>query len=302
MERLEDLLVFVRAADNGSLSAAARELDLTPAVASAALKRLETALETRLLARSTRSLRLTPDGERYLAFARRGLAELASGRAAIAQGKNLIGGNLSLSIPSDLGRHVLVPWLDEFQLRHPQVRLQIRISDRLADMFRQSVDVVIRYGEPDDSSLVALPLTLDNHRVLCGAPAYLAKHGTPQVPDDLAGHNCLCFMLGESIYDHWRFGSRSGAPYTVAVSGDRVSDDAELVRRWAVEGWGLAYKSRLDVLQDLRARRLVAVLADYASEPYPLYLLCPHRLMVSPTVNTLRDFLSGKIAELLGPA
>jgi len=298
MERLEDLLIFVSTADNASMSAAARELDITPAVASAALKRLEAALETRLLVRSTRSLRLTPDGERYLAFARNALAELAAGKTAIAQGKNLIGGNLSLSIPSDLGRHVLMPWLDEFQTRHPQVRLQIRISDRLDDMFRQSVDIVIRYGKPADSTLVALPLAVDNQRVLCGAPAYFAEHGKPIVPDDLIKHNCLCFMLGESMYNDWRFGVGDAAQ-TVSVHGDRICDDAELVHRWAVEGRGLVYKSRLDVLDDLRAGRLIGVLTDYATEPYPLYMLCPHRLMVSPTVNTLRDFLLKKIETLL---
>jgi len=298
MERIEDLQIFVRTADNASMSAAARELDITPAVVSVALKRLETALETRLLVRSTRSLRLTPDGERYLIFARKALAELAAGKTAMAQGKNLIGGNLSLSIPSDLGRHVLMPWFDEFQNLHPQVRLQIRISDRLADMFRQNVDIVIRYGQPADSALVALPLAVDNQRVLCGAPAYFAQYGKPVAPDDLIKHNCLCFMIGDSLYNDWRFGMGDAAQ-TVCVNGDRISDDAELVHRWAVEGRGLVYKSRLDVLDDLRAGRLIGVLTHYATEPYPLYMLSPHRLMVSPTVSMFRAFLLKKIDALL---
>jgi len=294
MERLEDLLIFVRTADAGSLSAAARDLDLTPAAASGALKRLEDALQTRLLARSTRSLRLTPDGERYLDYARNALATLAAGKDALAHGKQLIGGTLSLSVPSDLGRHVLLPWLDEFQNTHPRVRLQIRISDRLADMFRQSVDLVIRYGKPEDSSLVALPLAPDNIRVLCAAPSYLERHGAPASIAALSEHNCLCFMTGESVYDHWRLGQGEHTR-TVAVAGNRVSDDAELVRRWALAGHGIAYKSRLDIQHDLNAGRLVRLLGDTASESYPLYLLCPHRRMVSPTVETLRSFLAEKI-------
>lgn len=297
MERLEDLRIFVLTADSGSLSGAARELDITPAAASAALKRLEAALQTRLLARSTRSLRLTPDGERYLDYARNALGALAAGKDALAHGKQRIGGNLSLSVPSDLGRNVLLPWLDLFQQEHPQVRLQIRISDRLADMFRQPVDVVIRYGKPEDSTLVALPLAPANIRVLCAAPAYLARHGTPTTVEALAAHNCLCFMANETIYDQWRFGTGEQAR-TVGVAGDRVSDDAELVRRWAVAGCGIAYKSRLDIMEDLRCARLVRLLEDAASEPYPLYLLCPHRHMVSPTVETLRRFLGEKIAAL----
>lgn len=295
MERLEDLRIFVLTADSDSLSAAARELDITPATASAALKRLEDALQTRLLARSTRSLRLTPDGERYLDYARNALSALAAGKDALAHGKQRIGGNLSLSIPSDLGRNVLLPWLDAFQHEHPQVRLQIRISDRLADMFKQPVDVVIRYGMPEDSTLIALPLAPANIRVLCAAPSYLQRRGTPAAVEELATHNCLCFMTSETIYDQWRFGNGEHA-CTLGVAGDRVSDDAELVRRWAVAGHGIAYKSRLDILDDLHSKRLVRLLGDTASEPYPLYLLCPHRRMVSPTVETLRSFLAGKLA------
>jgi DNA-binding transcriptional LysR family regulator len=297
MERLEDLRIFVLTADSGSLSSAARELDITPAAASAALKRLEAALQTRLLARSTRSLRLTPDGQRYLDYARNALGALAAGKDALARGKQRIGGNLSLSVPSDLGRNVLLPWLDLFQQEHPQVRLQIRISDRLADMFRQPVDVVIRYGKPEDSTLVALPLAPANIRVLCAAPAYLARHGTPTTVEALAAHNCLCFMANETIYDQWRFDTGDQSR-TVGVSGDRVSDDAELVRRWAVAGCGIAYKSGLDIMEDLRCARLVRLLEDTASEPYPLYLLCPHRHMVSPTVETLHSFLGERIAAL----
>ena len=121
MVRFEDLRIFVSAADHGSFSAAARELDLTPAVASAALKRLELTLETRLFVRSTRSLRLTADGERYLEYARSAIATLDAGRNALARDKTAISGTLSISVPSDLGRNVLLPWLDEFQRRHPRV-------------------------------------------------------------------------------------------------------------------------------------------------------------------------------------
>ena len=195
MLRFEDLRIFVAAADHGSFSAAARELDLTPAVASAALKRLELTLETRLFVRSTRSLRLTSDGERYLEYARAALSTLQAGQNALARDKTAISGTLSVSIPSDLGRNVLLPWLDEFQLRHPRVSFHVRISDRLADLYRQPVDIALRYGTPNDSSLVALPLGEHNRRVVCASPAYFARHGMPQAPADLRRHNCLCLSL-----------------------------------------------------------------------------------------------------------
>lgn len=296
MLRFEDLRIFVAAADHGSFSGAARELDLTPAVASAALKRLELTLETRLFVRSTRSLRLTSDGERYLEYARAALSTLQAGQNALARDKTAISGTLSVSIPSDLGRHVLLPWLDAFQLRHPRVSFQVRISDRLADLYRQPVDIALRYGTPNDSSLVALPLGEHNRRVVCASPAYFARHGVPQAPADLRRHNCLCFVLGESLHDRWTF-ERGGASQVVPVKGDRVGDDGDLVRRWALAGHGVAYKSRYDVLADLRAGRLVEALSDYGSEPSPLYLLCVHRMLLSPTVKRLREFLQARLRD-----
>lgn len=290
MVRFEDLRIFVSAADHGSFSAAARELDLTPAVASAALKRLELTLETRLFVRSTRSLRLTSDGERYLEYARSAISTLEAGKNAMARDKTAISGTLSVSIPSDLGRNVLLPWLDDFQHQHPRVSFQVRISDRLADLYRQPVDIAIRYGTPNDSALVALPLAERNRRVVCASPAYLARHGVPQAPADLRRHNCLSFVLGETLHDRWTF-DREGTSTTVPVKGDRVGDDGDLVRRWALAGHGVAYKSRYDVLSDLRAGRLVELLPDYVTEPSPLYLLCVHRMLLSPAVKRMREFL-----------
>ncbi|RKP51818.1 LysR family transcriptional regulator [Pararobbsia silviterrae] len=298
MVRLEDLVIFVSAADRGSLSAAARQLDVSPAVASAALKRLEAEVGARLLARSTRSLRLSPDGERYLKFARGALAEVEAGRMAVARGRQTIGGELSLSIPSDLGRHVLIEWLDEFQARHRDVRLQIHIGDRVADMFKESVDVAVRYGVPEDSTLIVLPLAHTNRRVLVASPAYLARYGRPEHPDDLAHHNCLRFALSETVHSRWTF-RRGEQSSVVTVDGDRVSDDGEIVRRWAVMGHGIAYKSRIDVLEDVRAGRLEAILSDYEAEVAPLNLVCAHRLMLSPTVNALRELLVERVQRYL---
>ncbi|TDG09855.1 LysR family transcriptional regulator [Paraburkholderia guartelaensis] len=298
MIRLEDLVIFISAADNGSLSAAARQLDLTPAVTSAGLKRLETELGTRLLARSTRSLRLTPDGERYLEYARGVMEQVEAGQNAVAHGRKMIGGTVSLSIPSDLGRNVLAPWLDDFQAQHPDVSFQVHIGDHVTDMFRSPVAVAVRYGVPEDSSLVALPLAPDNRRVLCAAPGYFARHGKPATPADLSRHNCLRFALSDTLHDRWTF-HRGDEASVVNVHGNRSSDDGELVRRWAVAGHGLAYKSRLDVLADIKAGRLETALDAFQGEGAPLHLVCAHRTMLSPTVNALRDWLRDRIAAFL---
>jgi DNA-binding transcriptional LysR family regulator len=296
MIRLEDLVIFVSAADNGSLSAAARQLDLTPAVASAGLKRLEAELGVRLLARSTRSLRLTADGERYLDFARSAIEQLEAGQHAVAHGRKTIGGPVSLSMPSDLGRNVLNGWLDEFQAQYPAVSLQVRIGDHVADMFRTPIGLAIRYGVPEDSSLVALPLAPYNRRVLCASPAYFARHGRPATPADLGRHNCLRFALSDMLHDRWTF-YRAGEPVVVSVHGNRSSDDGELVRKWALAGLGIAYKSRLDVLADLKTGSLEAALDDYQTESAPLHLVCAHRAMLSPTISALRDFLQQRFAD-----
>ncbi len=297
MIRPDDLTVFVQATDAGSLSAAARELGLTPAVASSAIRRLEQALGRRLFVRSTRSLRLSDDGERYLPHARLTLQSLEDGRHALEHGRGEIAGELRLSAPSDLGRHLLLSWLDAFQLEHPRLSLQLRVSDRLADLYRQPLDLAIRYGVPADSSLVAQPLAPDNRRVLCAAPGYLARYGMPAAPEDLRKHRCLRYVWGDGVHERWSFHLPRGVQ-TVEVEGDRISDDADVVRRWAIAGHGLVYKSRLDVAGDLHAGRLKQVFPTAHGEPAPLHLVCAHRSLLSPLVQRLRDFLRERCAAV----
>lgn len=291
MARSDDLRLFLRIVRAGSVSAAARQLDMTPAAASAALKRLERALEAPLFVRSTRSLRLTAEGETFLPYCTQAVQALDDGREAMASGRAALRGTLLVSAPSDLGRNALSGWLDAFQARFPGLRLRLHLSDRLSDLYREPVDVALRYGLPPDSSLVALPLAPDNVRVLCAAPAYLARHGPVTHPAQLVDHNCLCFMLGEDVHDRWRFFGADGER-SVDVRGDRVSDDGDVVRRWALAGEGIACKSALDIADDLVAGRLVALCPGWRGEPTPLNLLCADRRRLSASVRELRTFLA----------
>lgn len=290
MLRTDDLQVFVLTAELGSLSAAARRLELSPAVASAALKRLEAGLGCRLLVRSTRSLRLTAEGEQYLPHARSALQNLLEGQQLLAGGKATISGLLQLSAPSDFGRNVLLPWLDAFQLRYPLLTLRLLLADRNADLFRQPVDIALRYGQPEDSSLVALPVAAANRRVLCAAPGYIAAHGAPASLGDLADHNCLRYMLAGRVHERWCFhdGRRT---LEQTVKGDRISDDADVVRRWALAGRGIVYKSWLDVAQDVEAGRLIVLLPQLRGEGAPLNLICAHRAQMGETLRLLREHL-----------
>jgi len=302
MKALSDLDIFVRTADNGSLSATARALDMTPAATSAALKRLEAELGTTLFWRSTRSLRLTPDGEQFLEQCRPALVALQQASENIAAGGNALRGVLKLSAPSDLGRNVLLPWLDEFQAMHPQVDIWLQLSDRVANVYSDPVDAAFRYGKPPDSSLVALPVAMANNRVLCASPSYIARRGAPATPHALTEHDCLCFMFGEDIHDRWRFSRQGETEIMVRVKSVNVSNDGDAVRRWALLGKGIAYKAAFDVSADLAAGRLQALCTDWHTEHVPLYLIVPGRRQLTGLVRGLRDFIAQRAATLFGDA
>ena len=296
MTRLIDLELFVSTVESGSLSSAARRFGMSPATASASLKRLEETLGGRLFVRSTRSQRLTVEGEVFLDHCQQALQALNDGRAAVSTGLSVVKGVLQLSLPSDLGRNVLLPLIDDFQSRHPLLQIRLHCSDRVADVYRQPVDIALRYGEQPDSRLIALPIALTNRRVLCAAPSYIHRYGIPAQPSDLIEHNCLIYQLSDQFHNRWTF-SRDGINTSVLVRGDRTSDDGEIVRRWAVAGYGIAYKSALDVTTDLREGRLVELCSEWNTEAAPLNLICTDRRQLNPAVQLLRAFLVEKLAD-----
>lgn len=301
MNALRDFELFLLVADCGSLSAAARRLDITPAAASIGLKRLEAELGAQLFLRSTRSLRLTDQGQTFLEHCRQAVQLLADGKEALLTGNAALRGVLQLSLPSDFGRHVVLPWLDEFQAINPDLTLRLLLTDRPADIYRHPVDLALRYGNLADSALVALPIAPDNRRILCASPAYIERHGGPETPNDLGDHNCLCFLLGDYVHDRWRF-FQGDREFSVQVKGNRISDDGDVAQRWAIAGQGIAYKSALDVAGDLRAGRLIRLCPGFTGEPAPLHLLCADRRQISPLVKALREFVAERCTGLLATA
>jgi DNA-binding transcriptional LysR family regulator len=297
MKALQDLEIFVRTVESGSLSATARSLDLTPAAASAALKRLEQELQAPLFVRSTRSLRLTREGEVFLAHCRPALAALRDAQLELASGRQQVSGVLQLAAPSDFGRNLLLPWLEEFQQLHPGIQYRLHLSDRITNVYSDLVDAAFRQGEPPDSGMLALPVHLTNRRVLCASPAYLKARGTPETPQAVAGHSCLCFMLGEDVYDRWKFW-REGEEVTVRAGGGNVANDGDVVRLWALAGRGIIYKSRLDVTADLAAGRLVALCTGWQTEASPMYMVLPGRRQLTPGLRLLREFIGERCAAL----
>lgn len=288
MFRLEDLTLFVRAAALGSFSDAAREAGQQPAQVSAAIKRLETILNIRLFARSTRSLRLTPEGETWLPYATQMLDTLEAGLQKIQTLDDEVRGMLQIAVPSDLGRNLLLTLFRDFRQRHPALRLRLLFSDQLTDVFKDPVDVAFRYGNNDDASFISLPVAPENRRVLVASPEWIARHGEPQTLEELSQHNALIYILRGRPFDRWSL-SLDGVVQQQKVSGTVMSDDAEVIRRLAIAGEGIAYKSMLDVSDDLRAGRLRRLLPRYQGDVVPLNLICPHRKQLSAAVRLLYE-------------
>ncbi|HFO1935607.1 LysR family transcriptional regulator [Klebsiella pneumoniae] len=288
MFRLEDLTLFVRAAALGSFSDAAREAGQQPAQVSAAIKRLETILNIRLFARSTRSLRLTPEGETWLPYATQMLDTLEAGLQKIQTPDDEVRGMLQIAVPSDLGRNLLLTLFRDFRQRHPSLRLRLLFSDQLTDVFKDPVDVAFRYGNNDDASFISLPVAPENRRVLVASPEWIARHGEPQTLEELSQHNALIYILRGRPFDRWSL-SLDGVVQQQKVSGTVMSDDAEVIRRLAIAGEGIAYKSMLDVSDDLRAGRLRRLLPRYQGDVVPLNLICPHRKQLSAAVRLLYE-------------
>lgn len=298
MLRLEDLTLFIRASALNSFSDTAREAGLQPAQVSTAIKRLENILNVRLFARSTRSLRLTPEGESWLPYAVQALQTLEAGLAQIQPASDEVRGVLQIAVPSDLGRNLLLSVFQEFRASHPSLALKILFSDRMADVFKDPVDVAFRYGINDDASFIALRLAPVNRRVLVASPDYLARHGEPKTPGDLAHHNALTYILKGRQFDKWTF-SRQGNAHHIAVKGSMMSDDAEVIHRLAVSGEGIAFKSWLDVCGDVQAGRLKVLLTQYRGDVVPLNLICPHRKQLSATVRLLHEAVKQRCDALL---
>lgn len=296
IENVSDLQVLLYAASEGSLTAAARALGVTPAAASAMLKRLESQLGTTLFERSTRAMRLTPPGRILLEYAQRAFELLAEGESQLDAERGALVGTVRVSAPSDLARTVLMPMFNEFLQLHPGLKLAFNVGDRVLDVFRDEVDLAIRYGELSDSRLVARPLLL-SHPILTASPNYLSRHGTPRTPTDLVDHNCILFMRGGRTFTSWRFG-QNGQWTTIRVSGDRVLDDASVARECAVSGAGLILMTEIEQRRHLQDGSLVRLLTEWETEAYPLHALLPSGRFVPNRVRALVDFIAERFAVL----
>ncbi len=295
--QIEDLEVVLKVAELGSITAAATHLDLQPATASAAVKRVEATLGAELFIRSTRQLRISSAGERYLPLCANALAQLQQAKLSLNAEEERISGQLRIAVSSDLGRNVIAPWLDELMDAHPKLSVRMHLSDSNMDFYRDALDMAVRYGAPSDKSLYGFKIC-NVPRLLCASPEYLAQHPTPEHPNDVMEHNALFYQLSDILNDVWHFQDDQRI-YKMKPKANRAANDGDMVRRWCLAGKGLALKSALDVADDLLARRLTPLMLDYPTPSTELWLICPSRQIITPSMRLLRDTLRDKTYHLL---
>lgn len=289
MDRAAQMTAFVRAVETGGFSAAAREMGLTPSALSKLVTRLEDRLGARLLQRTTRRLQLTAEGEIFYARARPILAALGEAEAEVAEAGASPRGLLRLYCGSTFGTHQLAPAIPRFQALHPEVEIDITISDQPLPATQEGVDLAIRIGPLEESSLVARRIC-NLERVICAAPAYLERHGTPRTPDDLQQHNCL-WITSLPALRRWPFDTDDGIR-VVHVAGNVVTNNAEAVLQLAMAGVGITRLTDVVVAEAIRSGALVPILADWHHvEPVPLFATYPSGRNLSPKVRAMVDFL-----------
>lgn len=276
------LRLFIRIAELGGVTAAANDLSLSPASASARLVKLEEIVGFRLFNRTTRAVSLTTDGELFLPFAQQTLETLETGLNAVRGKEESVQGVLRMAMPSSFGRMYIIPLLDKFQSRYPQVKLDLRLSDEVLDVIEGAYDLIIRNASLEDSGLIVRKLAADR-RLLVASPAYLEQYGIPTTPDDLAAHRCV--TLGET---RWKFEDGQ----IISVSFSNTVNDGEAMRKMLEQGMGIGMKSVWNASESLKSGLLVEVLPEFSLvTEASIWLLYPSRQIVAPRVRVMIEFL-----------
>ena len=290
MPDLRTLAIFVKVAERKSFVRAATDLGITQSGVSNAIKRLEDQIGTPLLLRTTRRVSLTEDGAAFFERCRQALTAIDEAEQVLKRAQIRPAGTLRIDVPISFGRIKLVPLLGAFQDEYPDVRLRITFTDRYIDLIEEGVDVAVRFGALQDSSLIARRLTTTQFNVV-GSPRYLAKHGRPKTLDDLKAHNCLAFAARDTRQTRdWRFATADGET-TLTPSGSMTLTDGASMCDAATAGYGLAqlHDYYLDIA--IAQKKIVPVLAEFNPRPIPISLVYPQMRHLTPNVRAFVDFM-----------
>jgi DNA-binding transcriptional LysR family regulator len=255
-----------------------------------------------LVNRTTRRMMLTPEGELYLAHARRILDEIGELSELLGSAKKSPKGLLRVNATLGFGRSHIAPAISRFVAQYPQVSVQLQLSVAPPPLTEDAFDVCVRFGEPPDTRVVARRLAL-NRRLLCAAPSYIASHGMPASPRDLAKHNCIGIRQGDEAYGVWRLTSGRGAARkteTVRIDGNLTTNDGEIAVKWALDGHGILMRAEWDVDEYLSDGRLVPVLPGYDTPSADIYAVYAQRHQMSTRIRAFVDFLARHLEGVRG--
>ncbi|MCU0837864.1 MAG: LysR family transcriptional regulator [Rhodospirillales bacterium] len=297
IDKASEMAAFVRVVKAGGFSAAAPALGLSPSAVSKLIARLEDRLGARLLNRTTRSVSLTDEGRAFLERARHILAEIEEAEQSVSQHRGAPRGRLRVTAAVAFAVHQIVPLLPEFLASAPEVHVELDVRDRIVDLVEEGFDVGVRTGVHGDSSLISRLVATD-HRIICAAPEYLQRHGVPAVPADLLHHNCLTWFGNPGGLNDWPFDGPEG-PYSVRVRGNAEVNNGDALYGMTRAGLGLARIARYRIAGDIRAGRLIPLLADHHRfVELPIHIVYPHRRHLSAKVRAFTDFLVSKFTPV----
>lgn len=293
MQDLRTLAIFVKVAERLSFMRAAADLGITQSAVSNAISRLEDQIGTRLLARTTRRVSLTEHGAAFFERCRQALAEIEEAELVLKDAQLKPSGNLRIDMPVSFGRIEVLPLLGTFRAQYPDIKLRVTFNNRYIDLVEEGVDLSVRLGELQDSSLIARRLTGTQFSVV-GAPSYFAKHGKPKRIDDLAAHDCLAFTYLETrLARPWRF-IDGGVEKTFTPQGTMSFSDGAAVCDAAIAGYGLAQLQGYFADALIATGALVAVLEKFRPELEPAWLVYPQTRHLSPKVRVFVDFMAAQ--------
>lgn len=302
MAYLDNVAVFVRVVELGNLSAAGRDMRVSPAVASNRIKELEKHLGVRLFNRTTRQLMPTEHGNVFYAGAKRMLEAVVEAEAAVSALSGQPKGTIRVTAPLGLGRRLVASGIPDFHDRYPDIQVRLRLSDHNVDILREGIDVAFRLGLIEDSSLRMRGI-MECERVLAAAPAYLHARGEPQSPDELIGskHDCLMLRFPGAREHFWTLRTETG-PAKFEVNGPFDSDDGDVITEWALAGRGIVAKPRFEVQKYLTSGQLRTILPNTPPIPLQLAALYPHKNLQDPKVRLLLDFMAERCQRMVKQA
>lgn len=290
-----EMQVFVRVVESNGFSPAAEALGLSPSAVSKIVSRLEARLGVRLLNRTTRRIAPTAEGEAYLAAARRILRDIDAIETTVSASRATPRGLLTVNTGAAFAMHQLLPAVPAFRGLYPEIELDIQVTDRIVDIVKEGADLAIRTGHLADSALIARKIC-DVYRIVCASPAYLAKHGTPRVPADLARHDCL-FISHVPSLRFWPF--RQGRDVThVEISSAVRADNADSLLTLALAGGGILRTADYVVGAEIATGRLVPILMEHQHfEPIPMSAVHPPGRHRAPKVGAMLEFLVARFGH-----